>query len=123
MRKSRLSAAKQARLIEHFVAVTTARTAAVRLGVNENGAAYYFHRLREWVYQALEQDAPLGGKIEVDESYFGGKRTGKRGRGAAGKVPVPGIRASQARWTCLHADYSRCYGEYIDADYAGQNSA
>lgn len=28
---------------------------------------------------------------EVDESYFGGRRKGKRGRGAAGKVPVFGL--------------------------------
>jgi transposase len=33
----------------------------------------------------------FGGEIEVDESYFGGKRKGKRGRGAAGKVPVFGL--------------------------------
>ena len=31
------------------------------------------------------------GEIEVDESYFGGKRKGKRGRGAAGKIPVFGL--------------------------------
>jgi len=31
------------------------------------------------------------GKIELDESYFGGHRKGKRGRGAAGKVTVFGI--------------------------------
>ena len=30
----------------------------------------------------------FGGEIEVDESYFGGRRKGKRGRGAAGKIPV-----------------------------------
>ena len=33
----------------------------------------------------------LGGEIELDEAYFGGRRKGKRGRGAAGKVPVFGI--------------------------------
>jgi len=33
----------------------------------------------------------LNGEIELDETYFGGKRKGKRGRGAAGKVPVFGI--------------------------------
>jgi len=27
----------------------------------------------------------------LDESYFGGRRKGKRGRGASGKVPVFGI--------------------------------
>lgn len=33
----------------------------------------------------------LNGEIELDETYFGGRRKGKRGRGAAGKVPVFGI--------------------------------
>jgi transposase len=33
----------------------------------------------------------LAGEIELDESYFGGKRKGKRGRGAFNKVPVFGI--------------------------------
>lgn len=33
----------------------------------------------------------FSGEIEMDESYFGGRRKGKRGRGAAGKVPVFGI--------------------------------
>ena len=31
------------------------------------------------------------GEIEADESYFCGQRKGKRGRGAAGKVPVFGL--------------------------------
>jgi transposase len=33
----------------------------------------------------------LTGEIELDESYFGGKRKGQRGRGAFNKVPVFGI--------------------------------
>jgi transposase len=33
----------------------------------------------------------LTGEIELDEAYFGGRRKGNRGRGAAGKVPVFGI--------------------------------
>ena len=31
------------------------------------------------------------GEIELDESNFGGRRKGTRGRGAAGKVPVFGM--------------------------------
>lgn len=31
------------------------------------------------------------GEIEVDASYFGGHRKGKRGRGAAGKISVFGL--------------------------------
>lgn len=33
----------------------------------------------------------FNGEIELDESYFGGRRKGKRGRGAYNKVPVFGI--------------------------------
>ena len=93
MQKSRLSQYKQARLVEHFVAGTTARTAASLCGVHRNTAAYYFLRLREIIAYELEaeSEAMFGGEIEVDESYFGGKRKGKRGRGAAGKIPVFGL--------------------------------
>jgi transposase len=44
---------------------------------------------------ASDADTLLGGEIELDESYFGGRRKGKRGRGAAGKVPVFGILERQ----------------------------
>ena len=93
MRKSRLSKFKQDHLIEHFVAGTTARTSANLCGVNRKTAAFYFHRLREIIALELdaENEAMFGGEIEVDESYFGGKRKGKRGRGAAGKIPVFGL--------------------------------
>jgi len=93
MRKSRLSLHKQDRLIEHFVAGTTARWAASLVGINFKTNAYYFHRLWEIITYNLEQEAEtlFSGEIEVDESYFGGKRKGKRGRGAAGKVPVFGL--------------------------------
>ncbi len=89
-RKSRLSRGKQSRLMEHFVAGTTARTAAELVGVNTKTAAFYFHRLRQVIEHASEDDTPLAGEIEVDESYFGGHRKGKRGRGA-GKMPVFGL--------------------------------
>jgi len=38
-----------------------------------------------------DRDEFLSGEIELDESYFGGKQKGKRGRGASGKLPVFGI--------------------------------
>ena len=91
MRKSRLSSAKQQRLIELFISGSTARTASALVGVHRNTAAYYFQRLRQLISQAVEDETPFFGEIEVDESYFGGRRKGKRGRGAAGKVAVFGI--------------------------------
>ena len=93
MRKSRLSWRDQEMLIAYFVAGTTARCAAALVGVHRNTAAYYFQRLREIIAQHCEHESQevFGGEIEVDESYFGGARKGKRGRGAAGKVPVFGL--------------------------------
>lgn len=54
MRKSRLSPYKQGRLVEHFVAGTTARTTASLCGVNRKTAALYFLRLREIIAYELE---------------------------------------------------------------------
>jgi transposase len=93
MRKSRLSNAIQTKLVEHFVAGSTARCAASLVGVNFKTSAYYFQRLREIIAYHVEQESNevFDGEIEVDESYFGGRRKGMRGRGAAGKVPVFGL--------------------------------
>ena len=93
MKKSRISKTKQEKLIEHFVAGTTARCASSLVGVNFKTAAYYYRRLRELIAYHLEQERHqvLSGEIEVDESYFGGHRKGNRGRGAGGKVPVFGL--------------------------------
>ncbi len=79
--------------MEHFVAGTTAQTATSLCDVNRKTGGYFYHRLREVI--AYETDAEsermFGGEVEVDESYFGGRRKGKRGRGAGGKIPVFGL--------------------------------
>jgi transposase len=91
-RKSRLLQSIQSELIRQFVAGVPARTAADLTGVNRNTAILFFHKLREVIAAKLAEEAPfLDGEVEVDESYFGGARKGKRGRGAAGKVPVFGL--------------------------------
>lgn len=97
MRKSRLSEYKQNKLIEHFVAGSTARCSARLVNVNQKTAVYYFHRLRELIFEHDNSVNQLEGEIEVDESYFGGRRKGKRGRGAGGKVPVFGLLKRNGR--------------------------
>ena len=89
-RKSRLTTRQQSRLIEHFVAGTTARAAAELVGVQANTANRFFTRLRRLIASKLPS-YELSGEIEADESCFGGKRKGKRGRGAGGKVAVFGL--------------------------------
>ena len=93
MRKSRLSASKQDRLTELFVAGSTARVAGRLVGVNAKTATTFFHRLRRIIALELaaEHAALVDGEIEVDESYFGGHRKGLRGRAVKGKVPVFGL--------------------------------
>lgn len=91
LKRSKLSARQTQRLCEYFVAGTPARTAAELVGVNRNTAILFYHRLREVIAAHIEDDNPIRGVVELDESYFGGVRKGRRGRGAAGKVPVFGI--------------------------------
>jgi len=91
-RRSRLLPSIQLDLIRLFVAGVPARTASELAGVNRNTAILYYHKLRELIAAKLSAEAPfLDGEVEVDESYFGGRRKGKRGRGAGGKVPVFGL--------------------------------
>ena len=78
--------------MKYFIAGATARTAAELTGVHRNTAIRFFHRLRENIACAQRKRGDkFHGCVEVDESYFGGVRKGKRGRGAAGKVAVFGI--------------------------------
>ena len=49
------------------------------------------HVIRAAILNASPDAELLGGPVEMDESYFGGRRKGKRGRGAAGKISVFGI--------------------------------
>ena len=89
-RKSRLSISKQYKLIELFVAGSTARAAGEIVGVQANTAAKFFLRLRQLI-ASKQPSLQLSGEVEADEGYFGGVRKGKRGRGAAGKVAVFGL--------------------------------
>ena len=88
----KLSRNKQLELMKYFVSGSTARTAAELAGIHRNTAVRFFHKLRSAIaLKQHERAAQFTGEIELDESYFGGTRKGKRGRGAAGKVAVFGL--------------------------------
>ena len=84
---------QQQKLLEYFVLEVTARSAANMMGIQANTAMLFYRKIREVIAYHLEQQAHeiFDGAVELDESYFGGARKGKRGRGAAGKVVVFGI--------------------------------
>ena len=48
------------------------------------------HEIRKYMAE-VDGETPLGGAVEADETYVGGKRPGKPGRGAAGKTIVFGM--------------------------------
>jgi transposase-like protein len=48
----------------------------------------WLHKIRKAMVRP--ERAPLGARVEADETYIGGPRPGTRGRGAAGKIKVAG---------------------------------
>ena len=74
-----------------------------RLGVTQTTAWKVKHKLKQVM---LERDASkqLTGRVEIDDAYLGGERSGgKRGRGAAGKTPfVAAVETTPGRQAGPH---------------------
>jgi len=60
-----------------------------RLGVKQGTAWLMKHKLMRAMAAREAAKPKLSGRVEVDDAYLGGERSGgKRGRGAAGKTPI-----------------------------------
>ena len=119
--RCRICRKQQVRRLELFVAEVTARTAADVTGLHRNSAALYYPKLRHLIANKRAEAEPEFGVFDCDESYLGGVRKGKRGRGAAGKVGVGGIlkrggkvhalpvaeASSRTLLTALHTSFGR----------------
>ena len=94
-----LSKRTQKKLLEFFVLQVTARSAADILDIQPNSAILFYRKIRMVIsyHLALATDEVFEGSVELDESYFVGRRKGRRGRGAAGKVVVFGILKRNGR--------------------------
>lgn len=68
------------------------------LGVTYKTAWRMGHQIRD-LMAATNGFAKLRGHIEADEAYVGGRRPGKRGRGAEGKTIVMGLKERGGRIT------------------------
>ena len=77
--------------IKLFELDTSVRESAKQLGLAYNTVYHLYKILRHAIMITDSDNGSFSGEIEMDESYFGGRRKGNRGRGAAGKVPVFGI--------------------------------
>ena len=86
----KLSKRVQKKLLDFFALQVTARSATDIWGICSTPAILFYHKIRMVIshYLALAVDEVFEGSIELDESCFGGRRKGRRGRGAAGKVVV-----------------------------------
>lgn len=88
----RLSAVQWLWIIKLFELEVSVRKMALQLSLSYRSVYAAVTAIRmAIVSHAEDAKSLLGGEIELDEAYFGGRRKGKRGRGAAGKVPVFGI--------------------------------
>ena len=88
----RISCVSWLLLIKLFELEVSARKSSIQLGLSYPTTLKGFDILRSVILRELSRsDDVLRGEIEADESYFGGKRKGKRGRGAGGKTIVFGI--------------------------------
>ena len=138
----KLKKSVQKKLLEFFVLEVTARSAADILSIQPNSAMLFYRKIRQVIayHLALRADEVFDGTVELDESYFGGHRKGKRGRGAAGKVAVFGILKRHGKVFTLIVDntkqgtllpvikkkimpdsivYSDCYKSYDVLDASG----
>ncbi len=66
------------------------------LGVTYKTAWRMGQQIRKLIDKA-DGEAVLRGHVEIDEAYVGGHRPGKRGRGAAGKTIVMGMKERDGR--------------------------
>ncbi len=80
------------RVLYYFYLEVSARKCAKELELDYETVSKRYAQYREAILLSSESDfKKFHGKIEADESYFGGKRKGNRGRGAFNKQAVFGI--------------------------------
>lgn len=89
---------KELAILLAFVEQRPAYQVALEHGVSYPVVTRVFRSVRELLYHQCELEGKrLSGDIEIDEAYFGGRRKGKRGRGAAGKSVVLGLLERQGQ--------------------------
>jgi len=89
---------RELKIIVGFHQQVPASRLANDMGVNYRTVERVFRKLREVIYHKCELEGiKLSGEIEIDDTYFGGRRKGNRGRGAAGKSVVLGLLERDGR--------------------------
>jgi len=94
LHRSRISERKFREIVKYFTYDIEATKVAELVNLNRKTINKYYHKIRTVILIHQENTTSFSGEVELDESYFGGKRKGKdkRGRCTVDKVPVFGIR-------------------------------
>src|SRR3989344_8933577 len=96
--KSSKQLRKEIAILTGFYQQQPAYRLATDLGLHYQAITRVYQRLREAIYHMAElEGGKLKGEIEIDDAYFGGRRKGKRGRGAQGKSVVLGLLERDGR--------------------------
>jgi len=83
---------KDMEILYYFYLELSARKTGRELKLNYKTIQSRFMKFRKLIAEYCnKQTERLNGEVEIDESYFGGKRKGNRGRGANNKAIVFGI--------------------------------
>lgn len=91
-KRSKISEPKFRELVKLFALNLEATQIAELTALNRNTVNRFLRAIRERLAAFCEQQSPFQGEVEIDESFFGPRRTkGKRGRGAYGKTIVFGV--------------------------------
>ena len=107
--RSKISEAKFRQIVKLFAADLDAGQIAEIASINRNTVNRYLTAIRLRIAEYCEDESPVQGEIEVDESFFGARRVkGKRGRGALGKTIVFGLYKRHGKvYTEIVPDCSR----------------
>lgn len=84
-------------IIKLFELEISTRKLAQQVGLSYPTTLKALQALRQAIAYPVRVPDWMKGTVEMDESYFGGKRKGKRGRGAFNKIPVFGILERKGR--------------------------
>ena len=95
-------------ILYYFYLEISARRAANELNINYNVVHRKFMHFRRCISNYCNNETrKLYGELELDESYFGGRRKGNRGRGAKNKAIVFGILERKGKvYTVIVQDVS-----------------
>jgi len=109
IKKSKLANSQIRKIIRYFALELTSLQCAKELGINRHTTDRIYEIIRASIaYHCETEQDILNGEVELDESYFGGKRKYERGRSVKQKVPVFGLLKRKGKvYTQIIPDVSR----------------